>query len=99
MSSLRSMPLVRSACRRFRLLSRDPFTDIGWTIPEFSSGGLAESKEFHGISVDKKNVFEIDGEAARFLFQYAPKYVDMFACNPAAYEQHHEIFSANYSIN
>ena len=76
---------------RFRRLSRDPFTDIGRTIPEFRSVGLAESKECHGFSVDKKNVFEIDGEAARFLFQYAPKYVDMFCCNPAAYEQHHEI--------
>ena len=63
---------------RFRPLSRDPFTDIGRTIPEFRSVGLAERKEFHGFSVDKKNVFEIDGEAARFLFQYAPKYVDMF---------------------
>ena len=84
---------------RFRRLSRDPFTDIGRTIPEFRSIGLAESKEFHGFSVDKKNVFEIDGEAARFLFQYAPKYVDMFSCNPAAYEQHHEVFSANDSVD
>ena len=61
--------------------------------------GLAERKEFHGFSVDKKNIFEIDGEAARFLFQYAPKHVDMFPCNPAAYEQHHEAFSANDSID
>ena len=53
--------------------------------------GLAESKEFHGFSVDKKNIFEIDSEAARFLFQYAPKCVDMFSSNPAAYEQHHEV--------
>src|SRR5882762_5132054 len=84
---------------RFRPLSRDPFTDIGRTIPEFRSVGLAESKEFHGFSVDKKNVLEIDGEAARFLFQYAPKYVDMFSCNPAAYEQHHEVFSGNDSVD
>jgi hypothetical protein len=84
---------------RFRPLSRDPFTDIGRTIPEFRSVGLAESEEFHGFSVDKKNVFEIDGEAARFLFEYAPKHVDMFSCNPAAYEQHHEIFSANASVD
>src|SRR3954468_6049447 len=84
---------------RFRPLSRDPFTDIGRTIPEFRSVGLAESKEFHGFSVNKKNVFEIDGEAARFLFEYAPKHVDMFSCNPAAYEQHHEIFSANPSVD
>jgi hypothetical protein len=84
---------------RFRPLSGDPFTDIGRTIPEFRSVGLAESKEFHGFSVDKKNVFEIDGEAARFLFEYAPKHVDMFSCNPAAYEQHHEIFGANPSVD
>jgi hypothetical protein len=84
---------------RFRPLSRDPFTDIGRTIPEFRSVALAESKEFHGFSVDKKNVFEIDGEAARFLFQYAPKHVDMFAGNPAAYEQHHETFSGNDPID
>ena len=99
MSSLPSSSLLRWAPMRFRPLSRDPFTDIGRTIPEFRSVGLAESKEFHGFSVDKKNVFEIDGEAARFLFQYAPKRVDMFSCNAAAYEQHHEIFSANNSID
>jgi hypothetical protein len=84
---------------RFRTLSGDPFTDIGRTIPEFRSSGLAESKESHAFPVDKKNVFEIDGEAARFLFQYAPKHVDMFSCNPAAYEQHHEVFSANDSVD
>src|SRR5713101_3264647 len=84
---------------RFRALSRDPFTDIGRTIPEFRSLGLAENKEFHGFSVDKKNVFEVNGEAARFLFQYTPKHVDMFPCNPAAYEQDHEIFSANDSVD
>ena len=75
------------------------FTKRGWTIPEFRSVGLAESKECHGFSVDKKNVFEIDGEAVRFLFQYAPKYVDMFSCNPAAYEQQDEIFSDNESVD
>src|ERR1700738_2684205 len=84
---------------RFHPLSRHPFTDIGWTIPEFRSVGLAESKEFHSCAVDKKNVLEIDDEAARFLFQYALKHVDMFSCNPAAYEQHHEVFSANHSVD
>jgi hypothetical protein len=58
----------------FRPLSRDPFTDIGRTIPEFRSVGLDDSKEFHSFSVNKKNVLEIDDEAARFLFQYAPKF-------------------------
>ena len=80
------LALLRFAPMRFRLLSRDPFTDIGRTISEFSSVGFAESKEFNRFSVDKKNVFEIDGEAARFLVQLAPKHVDMFSCNPAAYE-------------
>jgi hypothetical protein len=83
----------------FRSLSCDPFTDIGRAIPEFRSVGLPESKEFDGFSVDKKNVFEIDGQAARFLFQYAPKRVDMFSCNAAAYKQHHEVVSANYSVD
>jgi hypothetical protein len=73
--------------------------DIGRTSPKFRSLGLAESKEFHGFSVDKKNVFEIDGEAARFLFQYAPKYVDMLPSNTAAYEQHHKILSGNDSVD
>ena len=58
---------------RFRFLSRDPFTDIGRTIPEFRSVGLTARKEFHGFSVDELNVFEINGNAARFLLQYAPK--------------------------
>src|SRR3954447_24663759 len=31
------LPLVRRALRRFRPLPRDPFTDIGRTIPEFRS--------------------------------------------------------------
>jgi hypothetical protein len=61
--------------------------------------GLADSKELYGFSVDKKNVFETDGEAARFLFEYASKLVDMFPCNPAAYEQHHAIVIADDSID
>jgi hypothetical protein len=61
---------------RFRPLSLDPFTDIGRTIPEFSSFGLAESKEFHGFSVDKNNVFEIDaffGSPSLYLLQFCAK--------------------------
>ena len=92
-------PLLPRAPMRFRALSPDPFTDIGRTIPEFSSVGLAESEEFHGFSVDKKNVLEIDGESTRFLFQYASKHVDMFPCNAAAYEQHYETFRVNDSID
>jgi hypothetical protein len=67
-----------------RRLSRDPFTNVGWTIPEFRSMGLAASQEFHGISVDENNVFKIDDEAAGLLFQYAPKRIDMFPGDLAA---------------
>jgi hypothetical protein len=84
---------------RFRPLPCHPFTDVGRTIPEFRSVCLTESKEFHGFSVGKKNILKIDGEAARFLFQYAPKHVDMFPCNAAADEQHQETFRANDSID
>ena len=84
---------------RFRRLSLDPFTHVGRTIPELRSVGLAESKQFHGFFVDQKNVLEIDGEAARLLFQYAPKHGDMFPANPAAYEQHHPLVIAHDSVD
>jgi hypothetical protein len=64
---------------RFRALSRDPFTDIEPTIPEFRSVGLPESEKSHGFSADKKNVREIDGEAARFLSS-TPR--NMSTCSP-----------------
>jgi hypothetical protein len=47
---------------RFRRLSLDPFTDVRRTIPDFRSVGFAERKEFHGFSVDKQNILEIDGD-------------------------------------
>ena len=84
---------------RFRPFSRDPFTDVGRTIPEFRSVGLAESKELHGLSVDKKNILEIDCESTRLPLQYAAKHVDMFPSNPAAYEQDHAIAIANDSVD
>src|SRR5580698_11357352 len=80
-------------------LSGDPFTDIGRTIPEFRSVGFAKSKELYCFSINKKNVLEIDGEAARFPFQYPPKHVDMFPRNPATHEQHHAIVLANGSVD
>ncbi len=84
---------------RFRRFPLNPFTDVGRTIPEFRSVGLAERKEFHGFSVDKKNVLEIDGQSIRFLFQCASQRVNMFPRNPAAYEQHHAIVIANHSVD
>ena|SRR5580700_819205 len=83
----------------FRPLFRHPFTDIRRTIPELNSVGFADSKEFHGFPVDKKNVSEIDGKVPRFLFQHASKHLDMFPGNAAAYEQHHETFRAIDSID
>src|SRR5580700_9255982 len=93
------LALHRWAPMCFRPLSRDPFTNVRRTIPKFRSAALSESKEFHGFSVDKKNVLEIDGQAPRFLFQFASKHVHMFSCNTAAYQQHHETFRANHSID
>ncbi len=84
---------------RFRPLSSDPFTDVGWTISEFRSVALSASKKFHGLSVDKKNVFEIDGEGPRFLVHFASEHVDMFPAHATAYEQHHETFRANDSVD
>jgi len=84
---------------RFRSLSRDPFTNVRRTIPEFRSFALYEGKELHRFSIHEENVLEIDGEAPRFLFQFASKHVHMFPCNPAAYEQHHAIVIANDSVN
>lgn len=55
------------------------------------------ARSFTAALSTRRTFFEIDGEAARFLFQYAQKDVDMYSWDPAAYEQHHEIFSANDS--
>jgi hypothetical protein len=99
MSSLTFEPLLQRVPMRLRRLPRYPFTDIGRTIPEFASIGLAQSQELHAFSIDKKNVLEIDGKSARFLFQYAAKHVDMFPRNSTAYEQHHAIVSANVSVD
>ncbi len=84
---------------RFHSLSRHPFTDVGRTIPQFRSVRLTERKEFHRFSVYKKNVLQIDGEAARFPCQCASQRVNMFACDPAAYEQHHAIVIGNHSVD
>ena len=99
MSSLPSIPCSGRLALRFNPFSRDPFTDIGRTIPEFRSVGLPESKKSHGFSVDKKNVFEIDGEAAGFLFQYAPKHIHIVLCNPSANAQDIKILSDNNAVN
>jgi len=41
--------------------------------------GLAVSEEDHGLTVDRENnVFEIDDEGARLLFQHVPKDIDVF---------------------
>src|ERR1700734_1798313 len=82
-----------------RPLSCDPFTDVGWTIPEFRSEGLALSKQLHGFSVDKKNVLEIDGQSIRFLFHCASQRLNMFPGNPAAYEQPHALVLSNDSVD
>jgi len=53
-------PLLRRVRLTLRPLSGNPFTDIGRTIPELRSTILAQRKEFHAISVDERDVLEID---------------------------------------
>src|SRR5580658_112376 len=66
--------VIISFCRLLRLvrftlrpLFGNPFTDIGGTIPELHSPTLARRKELHAISVDERDVLEIDGYCAGFL--------------------------------
>lgn len=67
-----------------RLFSRDPFTDIRRAVPEFCSVQFAQRQEFYGLSIDKKNVFKIDSRYASFLFEQAPKEINILPCNLSA---------------
>src|SRR5713226_2684657 len=52
-------------------LSRDPFTDIGQAVSEFGSVRFVDRQEFYGLAVHEKDILEIDGHCAPFLFQQA----------------------------
>jgi hypothetical protein len=91
--------LVGPARLPFRPLSRYPFTDIAWTISEFSPVSLAASKQFHGFTVDERHVLEIDSQCARFLSQRIPERVHMFSYKLPSYAQHDKIVSANHSVD
>jgi hypothetical protein len=57
------------------------------------------NKEFHGLSVDQNDVLQIDGNCTRFLLDYVVKYVQILFCNSAADAQHHDVVTADESID
>src|SRR5579864_284654 len=80
-------------------LSRYPFTDIGRAVSEFGSVRFADRQEFYGLAVREKDVFEIDGHCARFLFQQATKHGHILRCNPSADAQDHKVLSDNMAVD
>src|SRR5262249_28268950 len=82
-----------------RLLSRDPFPDVGRAVPEFDSVYFADHQEFHDVAVDEKDVPEIDRYGAALPCEHLPKDVQVFRCNPATYEQDHQTFVSHLSVD
>ena len=95
------LPFFHPLLRRIRVhsLSRYPFTDIGRAVSEFGSVRFADRQEFYGLAVREKDVFEIDGHCARFLFQQATKHVHILRCNPSADAQDHKVLSDNMAVD
>jgi hypothetical protein len=79
----------------FRPLSRNPFANILWAIPELGSVVLGERKKLHSITVDNRHVLEINSECARFLSQHIPEGFHMFPGKLPTYEQHDKTTSAD----
>ncbi|HTY84973.1 MAG TPA: hypothetical protein VMB19_12185 [Silvibacterium sp.] len=46
--------------------SRDPFTDIGGTVPELGLVVFGQRKELYSLAVDKRDFLEIDSHWAGF---------------------------------
>src|SRR5215469_1076013 len=82
-----------------RPLPRDPLTNVGGTILEFSSICFRERKESYGFLVHEKYVLKIDDHRLSFLFEGGPKRIHMLACDPPTYAEDHEIFSSNNSLD
>src|SRR6266581_638901 len=80
-------------------LSRDPFTDIGQAVSEFGSVRFADRQEFYGLAVHEKDILEIDGHCAPFLFQQGTKHVHILRCNPSADAQDHKVLSDNMAVD
>jgi hypothetical protein len=95
------LPYFHPLLRRIRVhpLSRYPFADIGRAVSEFGSVRFADRQEFYGPAVREKDVFEIDGDCAPFLFQQATKHVRILRCDPSADAQDHKVLSDNMAVD
>src|SRR5258708_12599420 len=82
-----------------RPLSRDPFTNVGRAVFQFDSLSFAQRQEFHSFAVYEKDVLEIDGHSAPFLFQQAPKHIHILPCNPSADAQEHAFLSDKKAVD
>src|SRR5271169_6687642 len=82
-----------------RPLSRDPFTDIRRTVPEFCAVQFAERQESYGLSVHEKDVLKIDGRHASFLFEQAPNEINILPGNLSADVQDQKTRSDNNPID
>jgi hypothetical protein len=93
----RFYPLLR--CIDDRPLSRDPFTDVRWAVPEFCPVQFAERQESYCPSVHEKDVLKIDGHHASFLFEQAPEEIHILPCNLSADVQDQKTRSDNNPID
>ena len=66
---------------------------------DYSPVELSLGKEFHCLPVDQNDVFQIDGNCTRFFLYYAAKCVQILLCNSAADAQHHDVVTADDSID
>jgi hypothetical protein len=68
-------------------------------VSDYSSVELSLSKEFDSLSIDQNDVLQIDGDCTRFLLYYVVQCVQILLCNSAADAQHHDVVTADDSID
>ena len=89
------VPLPVDIC----LLSRDPFTDIGGTVPELGLVVFGQRKELYSLVVDKRHFLEIDSHWAGFRAQNAPERGHVFPSELSTYAQYDQIVSIHDSVD
>jgi hypothetical protein len=72
--------------------SRDPFADIGRTVPERDSVRFVQRQEFHRITVDQLQFRELDRDDAAFLERSAKDF-QVFDSNPPADAEKNTLFN------
>jgi hypothetical protein len=70
----------------------------GRAVPEFCPVQFAERQESYCPSVHEKDVLEIDGHHASFLFEQAPEEIHILPCNLSADAQDHKILSDSAGV-